>query len=61
MGIMRIELLIERLQKLQELCPNADVYFTADHGNYSCEIELLTFNVDDENNNIEMLFDAEEE
>ncbi len=58
---MKIEHLITNLKILQKLCPNADIYFTADYGNYSCEIELLTFNVDDENNNIEMLFDAEEE
>jgi hypothetical protein len=58
---MRIEALITELQKLQELYPKADVYFTDGNKREWFETYFQRFNVDEENNNIEMLFDTEED
>ena len=58
---MTIEELIVDLQKLQKLCPNADIYFTDGNKQEWFETYFQSFNVDTENNNIEMLFDTEEE
>lgn len=57
---MKIENLIEKLQKLQKLYPNADIYFTDGNRQKWFETYFQMFNVDEENNNIEMLFDTEE-
>lgn len=58
---MKIEELTANLQKLQKLYPNADVYFTDGNKLGWFETYFQAFNVDEENNNIEMLFDTEEE
>jgi hypothetical protein len=58
---MKIEKLIEDLQKLQKLYQNADVYFTDGNKQEWFETYFQAFNVDKENWNIEMLFDTEEE
>ena len=58
---MKIEALITELQKLQELYPGADIYFTDGNKQEWFETYFQRFNVDEENNNIEMLFDTEED
>lgn len=58
---MKIEELIAKLQKLQELYPGADIYFTDGNRQEWFETYFQRFNVDEENNNIEMLLDTEEE
>lgn len=58
---MKIEELIAKLQKLQERYPEADVYFTDGDKQEWFETYFQMFNVDEENNCIEMLFDTEEE
>ena len=58
---MKIGVLITELQKLQELYPGADIYFTDGNKQEWFETYFQRFNVDEENNNIEMLFDTEEE
>lgn len=58
---MKIEKLIKDLQKLQNLYPNADIYFTDGNNREWFETYFQAFNVDEENNNIEMLFDTEED
>jgi N-acetylneuraminic acid mutarotase len=58
---MKIEQLIQDLQKLQELYPNAEIYFTDGNNKEWFETYFQMFNVDEENNQIEMLFDTEEE
>ena len=56
---MKIEEFIHHLQKLQELCPGAEIYFTDGNGQECFETYLQTFNIDDENNNIEILLNME--
>ena len=58
---MKIEQLIAELQKLQELYPDADIYFTDGNNQGWFETYFQRFTVDEENNNIEMLFDTEED
>ena len=58
---MKIEKLISYLQELQELYPDAEIYFTDGNKSEWFETYFQTFNIDEENNNIEMLFDTEEE
>ena len=58
---MKIETLISELQRLQEVYPEADVYFTDGNKQEWFETYFQIFNVDEENNNIEMLFNTEEE
>lgn len=58
---MKIEKLISDLQKLQKLYPNADIYFTDGNNREWLETYFQAFNVDEENNKIEMLFDTEED
>lgn len=58
---MKIEKLISDLQKLQSLYPNADIYFTDGNKQEWFETYFQAFNVDEENNNIEMLFDTDED
>lgn len=58
---MKIEELITDLQKLQKLYPNAEIYFTDGNRQKWFETYFQTFNVDEENLNIEMLFNTEEE
>lgn len=57
---MPIEKLIEDLQKLQKLYPGAEVYFTDGNNKEWFETYFQAFNVDEDNNTIEMLFDTEE-
>ena len=57
---MKIEKLIADLQKLQKDCPNAEIYFTDGNSQEWFETYFQDFNVDEENNMIEMLFDTEE-
>ena len=57
---MKIEKLIEKLQEIQKCYPNADVYFTDGNAQEWFETYFQAFNVDEENNTIEMLFDTEE-
>lgn len=58
---MNIEKLIEELQKLQELYPGAGIYFTDGNNQGWFETYFQSFNIDEENNKIEMLFDTEED
>ena len=58
---MKIEKLIEDLQELQELYPNAEVYFTDGPWTKCFETYFQAFNADEETNTIEMLFNPEEE
>lgn len=59
---MKIEKLIQDLQGLQELYPNAEVYFTDGALQRGCfETYFQNFFADEETNTIEMLFDPEEE
>lgn len=58
---MKIEKLIADLQKLQKLYPDADVYFTDGNKLGWFETYFQAFNIDEENNNIEMLFDTKED
>lgn len=58
---MKIEKLISYLQELQELYPDAEIYFTDANKSEWFQTYFQTFNIDEENNNIEMLFDTEEE
>lgn len=57
---MKIEALIADLQKLQEIYPEADIYFTDGDKQEWFETYFQAFNIDEENNCIEMLFDTEE-
>lgn len=57
---MKIEKLIADLQKLQSYCPNAEIYFTDGNNQEWFETFFQNFNIDEENNMIEMLFDTEE-
>ena len=57
---MKIKDLIVKLQKLQQLYPDADIYFTDGNAHEWFETYFQMFNVDEENNKIEMLFDTEE-
>lgn len=58
---MKIEELIVKLQNLQKFYPNADIYFTDGNNREWFETYFQMFNVDAENNQIEMLFDTEEQ
>ena len=58
---MKIEKLIADLQNLQELYPKAGIYFTDCKNQEWFETHFQTFNIDEENNMIEMLFDTEED
>ena len=58
---MKIEKLIQDLQELHKLYPNAEVYFTDGNNKEWFETYFQMFNVDEESNTIEMLFDTEEE
>lgn len=58
---MKIEKLISYLQELQELYPDAEIYFTDTNKSEWFQTYFQIFNIDEENNNIEMLFDTEEE
>ena len=57
---MKIENLIDDLQRLQKLYPDAELYFTDGNNQGWFETHFQMFNVDEENNMIEMLFDTEE-
>ena len=57
---MEINDLIANLTKLKELYPNAEIYFTDTVGGNTYETFFQDFNVDEEDNTIEMLFDTEE-
>ena len=57
---MKIEELIVELQELQKLYPNARLYFVDGNDREWFETRFQMFNVDEENNTIEMLFDTEE-
>ena len=54
-----IEQLICHLQQIQSFYPDADIYFTSLSTDNSFELEFCLFNIDAENNNIEMLFTTE--
>ena len=56
---MKIEKIIAHLTQLQESYPNANVYFTDGNRTEWFETYFQDFNVDEENNMIEMLFDTE--
>lgn len=58
---MKIENLILQLTRLQELYPNAEIYFTDGNCREWFETYFQRFNVDEEDNTIEMLFDTEED
>lgn len=56
---MEIKELLEKIQKLQNLYPNAQIYFVDGNKQEWFETYFVAFNVDEENNKIEMLFDTE--
>lgn len=58
---MKINDLIQQLTRLQELYPNATIYFTDGNSREWFETYFQRFNVDEEDNTIEMLFDTEED
>lgn len=58
---MKIEELIAKLQELQESYPGAGIYFTDGNKQEWFETYFQMFNVDEENNCIEMLLDTEED
>ena len=58
---MKIEKLTADLQQLQELYPDAEVYFTDGNNNGWFETYFQEFNIDEDNNLIEMLFNTERE
>lgn len=58
---MQIGQLIQELQKLQEMYPSAKIYFTDGNNREWFETYFQMFNIDEENNCIEMLFDIEED
>lgn len=57
---MKIEQLINHLTKIQENYPEAEVYFTDGNNQEWFETYFQTFNIDEENNMVEMLFDTED-
>lgn len=57
---MKLKELIAQLIKLQERYPEAEIYFTDGNKSEWFETYFQDFNVDEENNTIEMLFDTEE-
>ena len=57
---MKIENLISKLQMLQNDHPNVEIYFTDGNNQEWFETYFQSFNIDEENNMIEMLFDTEE-
>lgn len=57
---MKIEKLIETLKELQEIYPEAEIYFTDTNNQGSFETFFQNFVIDEENNMIEMLFDMED-
>lgn len=57
---MKIEKLIADLNELQELYPNAEIYFTDGNAQGDFETYFQIFNIDEENNMIEMLFNVED-
>jgi N-acetylneuraminic acid mutarotase len=57
---MKIKKLISYLIMLQEEYPDAEIYFTDGNNQEWFETYFQTFNIDEENNMIEMLFDTEE-
>jgi len=57
---MKIKELVKNLLKLQEIYPNAEIYFVDGNKQEWFETYFQEFNIDEENNTIEMLFDTEE-
>ena len=57
---MKIEELILQLTKIQENYPGAEVYFTDGNNQEWFETYFQSFNIDEENNMVEMLFDTED-
>ena len=57
---MKIEQLIKELQGLQKIYPNAEIYFVDGNDKEWFETRFQMFNVDEEHNKIEMLFDTED-
>lgn len=57
---MKIKVLLAQLTRLHELYPNAEIYFTDGNSKEWFETYFQRFNVDEEDNTIEMLFDTEE-
>ena len=57
---MKIEAMIEELQALQKIYPDAEIYFVDGNDREWFETRFQMFNVDEENNKIEMLFDTED-
>ena len=58
---MKIGVLATEFQRLAKLYPGADIYFTDGNKQEWFETYWQRFNIDEENNCIEMLFDTEEE
>jgi N-acetylneuraminic acid mutarotase len=57
---MKLKELIAKLIKLQERYPDAEIYFTDGNNQGWFETYFQNFNIDEEDNTIEMLFDTEE-
>ena len=58
---MKIKDLLEQLTRLHNLYPDATIYFTDGNNKEWFETFFQMFNVDEEDNTIEMLFDTEED
>ena len=57
---MKLKELVAYLTNLKEKHPNAEIYFTDGNNKEWFETYFQGFNIDKENNMIEMLFDTEE-
>ena len=53
---MHIDKLIEKLQRIKDELPSADVYFTAQVEDFNYELDFENFYIDTDNNNVEMCF-----
>lgn len=56
---MKIGELIQALQRLEKALPDAAIYFTSEICGEQFETNLQCFNIDEEDNSIEMLFNSE--
>lgn len=53
---MHIDELIEKLQEVKSVAPNAEIYFTANINHTNYEVEFDIFFLDRDANTVEMLF-----
>lgn len=55
---MKLKALLNSLQDISMVYPDADIYFTDQNTTGYFETYFQTYNIDEENNCIEMLFDT---